>query len=255
MNKKEKSDKEKINDLFSIINNLKSYFESQIQELNKKIINQNDKIENQNKQIELQNKQINELQKKLEENNDCKKHLNTLNIFDDSVIINQNQNYILNLKKWISPDSTCFTTKLLFRKSIDGDSFKEFHRLCDHKGKTLVLIKGEEGFIIGGYTTVDWDTSGKWYKDDKSFLFSLTKAQIFRIKADKDSIRGCIDNGPWFATIGFKPFGKNNLSQGYFYYQKSQNDECFENYNDIIPNEKKNRAFNVIEVEIYQINK
>ena len=191
----------------------------------------------------------------MEENNNYKKFLNNPNIFDDSVIINQNLKYIFDLKKWISPDNISFTTKLLFRKSINGDSFKEFHRLCDHKGKTLVLIKGEEGFIIGGYTTVDWDTSGNWYKDDKSFLFSLTKSQIFPIKAGKDSIRGCIDNGPWFAFIGFKSYEKNNLSQGYFYYQKHPNHECFENFNNIIPNEKKNRTFNVTEVEIYQINK
>ena len=243
MNKKEKTDKEKIKELYSIISNLKSYFTNQINELSSK--------------IEKQNIQIIELQKKLEEKNksDSKNiKINNNNIFNDSIIINNNMDYISNLEKWISPDNKLFSTKLLFRKSVNGDSFKEFHNLCDKKGKTLVLIKAEEGFIIGGYTTCDWDTSEKWYKDDNSFLFSLTKGQKFENKKNKDSIRGSKDNGPWFAYIGFRSSGKNNLSEGYFYYKK-ENLSSFKNYEEIIPNEKGDRTFNVIEVEIYQINK
>ena len=45
-------------------------------------------------------------------------------------------------------------------KSSNGDSYEEFHKLCDNKGTTLVLIKAKEGFIIGGYTIHDWDISG-----------------------------------------------------------------------------------------------
>lgn len=60
-----------------------------------------------------------------------------INVFEESLIINNNANYISNLKKWISPDGRAFTSKLLFRKSTNGDSFEEFHNLCDKKGKTL----------------------------------------------------------------------------------------------------------------------
>ena len=35
-----------------------------------------------------------------------------------------------------------------------------FIDLCDHKGTTLVLIESTENFIIGGYTTHNWDKSG-----------------------------------------------------------------------------------------------
>ena len=245
MNKKEKTDKEKINELYSIIYNLKSYFTNQINELSAK--------------IEKQNIKIIELQKKLEEKNKSEANIiknvdNNIDIFKDSIIINNNMNYISNLKKWISPDNKFFTTKLLFRKSLNGDSFEEFHKLCDHKGKTLVLIQAEEGFIIGGYTTHDWDISEKWYYDNDSFLFSLTKGQIFEHKKNMVSILGKKNCGPWFAYIGFRCFGKQNLSGREFLY-KNEEESSFKNYEKIIPNEKKNRNFNVIEVEIYQINK
>ena len=140
----------------------------------------------------------------------------------------------------------------MFRKSNNGDSFEEFHKLCDNQGKTLVLIKGEEGFIIGGYTTKNWDKSGNWYKDNNSFLFSLTNGQIFPIRKNMDSIRGSKESGPWFAYIGFRDKGKKNLTQGYFHYH-DEGDRSFENYDKIIPNEKRDRAFDVTEVEIYKI--
>ena len=59
----------------------------------------------------------------------------------------------------------------MFRKSTNGDSFEEFHKLCDNKRTTLVLIKAKEGFIIGGYTTHDWDISGKYIMITIVFFF------------------------------------------------------------------------------------
>jgi len=215
---------------------------------------QNNKINELNTKIETQNEQINELKNKLEEKNNLKlSNQNILNIFNDSLIINQNKRYISYLKKWINPNDKLFTTQLLFRKSKNGDSFDEFHRLCDNQGKTLVLIQAEEGFIIGGYTTKDWNTTGKWYKDNSSFLFSLTKGRIFPIKKNQDSIMGSKNIGPWFAYIGFNDKGRMNLSQGRFVY-KNKEEESFENYNEIIPNKNYSRFFEVIEVEIYKID-
>jgi len=206
INEKEKSDKEKIKELYEIINKLKLLYDNEIKELDNKVQNQNNiiqeqnnkiqeqnnKIKNinniiqeQNNKIQKQNNKINELNNKIENQ---KNLINELNKFifpkehKDSIIINKNNSYILNLQKWISPKNIEFTTKLLFRKSKNGDSFEEFHKLCDNKGKTLVLIEAEEGFIIGGYTTINWDKSGNWYKDDESFLFSLTQGKIFKRK-------------------------------------------------------------------------
>ena len=212
LNKKEKSEKEKIEDLYLMINNLKTYYNNRIDELNKIVHQQNNKIENQNNKIDELNKKINELQKKLEGKNINIKNEIIPNIFNDSLIINQNKTYISYLKKWISPNDKLFTTKLLFIKSKNGDSFDEFHKLCDNQGKTLVLIQAEEGFIIGGYTTKDWNTTEKWYKDNSSFLFSLTKGRIFPIKKNQDSIMGSKNIGPCFAYIGFNEKGRKNLS-------------------------------------------
>ena len=87
-------------------------------------------------------------------------------IFNNSLIIKNNNIYIDNLKTWINPEQN-FKTELLYRKSKDGDNYETFHRLCDNKGPTLVLIQSNEGFIIGGYTPLNWDDKSGWIKDNE----------------------------------------------------------------------------------------
>ena len=261
LNKKEKSDKERIDGLYSIIDNMKSYYDKKIDELININHQQNNKIIELNNINQQQNNKINELNNKIENlkeiiegyKNDINipKNENIQSIFSDSLIINKNKNYISNLNNWINQREGKFNTKLLFRKSINGNSFNEFHRLCDNQGKTLVLIQTDNNLIIGGYTTKDWNTSEIWYKDDKSFLFSLTNGKIFPIKRGCDAIRGSKELGPWFAYIGFLNRGRKDLTQGIFYY--CLGDESYENFNEIMPNNNKDTYFDVKEVEIYKI--
>jgi hypothetical protein len=63
---------------------------------------------------------------------------------------------------------------LLYRASKDGWSSGDFHRLCDNKGPTLVLLQDTGGFIFGGYAGQAWHSSGGWITCGESFLFSLT---------------------------------------------------------------------------------
>ena len=248
LNQKEKSDKEKIEDLYSIIDNLKSYYDGKINELFNLIQHQNNKINELTNIIRQQDDKLKELNK-------FKTHqdINIYNNFYDSLIVN-NQSFISYLNQWIIQREGNFKTKLLFRKSVNGNSYNEFHRLCDNQGKTIVLIQTKDGLIIGGYTSKDWNTSGDWYVDNNSFLFSLTKGRIFPAIKNCEVIRGSKELGPWFAYIGFRDGGKNDLTQGIFYYV-SKGSECYENYNEIIPNNGKNTYFDVNEVEIYKIIK
>ena len=256
--KKEKTDKEKINDLYSIIYNLKNNYNNKINELIGIVEQQNKKINELINVNQQQNTKINELNDKIDKliknegNNSINENYNK-NILDDSLIINKNINYISNLYQWISEREGKFKTKLLFRKSINGNSFNEFHRLCDNQGKTLVIIQAESGLILGGFTEKDWNTSEMWYKDDKSFLFSLTNGRIFPMKKDgRYSIRGSKALGPWFAFLGFRDCGKYDLTEGNYFY-KNDFDSCYENFSELIPNDKKEVFFDVKEVEIYKI--
>ena len=194
----------------------------------------------------------------LKEENEYNKLINSIevfgiickNIFSNSLIINNNYSYINSLINWLNPNQS-IETELLYRKSENDDSYNTFHKLCDNKGKTLVLIKAKEGFIFGGYTPLDWDNHSDWKSDSETFLFSLTNNKKFTKKEKDISIYCGNEQGPWFPFIGFRETGKQNMSQGEFLYYKEKS--YFNDFNEIIPNDNKERFFDVDEVEIYKI--
>ena len=95
----------------------------------------------------------------------------------------------------LSFDLPLFHLELLFRASRDGidDDFTMFHRKCDKKGKTLLLIQGTNNEIFGGFTSinyqiVDSETKCRSYYDRHAFLFNLTRNKIFGINRDGKKI-------------------------------------------------------------------
>ena len=56
------------------------------------------------------------------------------------------------LKEWVCD----YKWKLLYRSSEHDYTAKSFHEYCDDKGPTLIVVKSNEGWIFGGYTTQSW---------------------------------------------------------------------------------------------------
>ena len=48
---------------------------------------------------------------------------------------------------------------LIYRGSRDGFQAKTFHEKCDYKGETLTIIESTDGYIFGGYTEINWDST------------------------------------------------------------------------------------------------
>ena len=60
------------------------------------------------------------------------------------------------LQKWLGKKCKW---NLCYRASRDGWLGQDFHRYCDNKGPTVVLVKAN-GYIFGGYTDQNWQESG-----------------------------------------------------------------------------------------------
>ena len=71
----------------------------------------------------------------------------------NSLIINNNIEYIISIKNWINPNVK-INGELLYRMSRDGDKISKFHELCDNKGPTLTLFETKDGNKGGIYTPV-----------------------------------------------------------------------------------------------------
>ena len=216
-----------------------------INEINDKI-NKSQNYKETNINFSYDNKFINIIETfgKINYKNNLKEYLN------DSLILEENKNYIENLKNWINKEKE-FKTQLLYRKTRDGDSYDSFHKKCDNQGATLVIIKTTDKNIIGGYSPLEWDDHSGWKSDKETFLFSLTDNKIFRKTKKSDSIFCHKDAGTWFPYFGFYKYnGRMNLTQGQI-LGKSYSD--FDNYNFLLSNNGKTKNFDAEEVEVYKI--
>ena len=100
--------------------------------------------------------------------------------------------------------------KCLLNGKYDGFEGKTFHKLCNNKKQTLVVIKSEYDYIFGGFTNIPWIVPNvkklqcEYGQDYNSFLFSFylstNKLEIYDIKFDfaSFSIENTINKGPIF---------------------------------------------------------
>jgi serine/threonine protein kinase len=238
---------ELLNDLMKIIDNQKNEIKILKEEIDKIKKSHQQNIEFLKNRIEDQEKKIKsfeEFKNKKEEEDNLKNQPLSLN----SLILNNNEKYIYNLKNWINPYSK-IKSDLLYRMTKDGETFKIFHELCDNKGPTLTLIKIKNGEIIGGFTPISWDCSSNWKNDINSFIFSLTQNKKFMKNNNLMSIYCNKDNGPWFDDFGFdNNTNKKNMKECYF-----GNINLYENGNEIIKDKKGRILLEVTEVEIFKI--
>jgi hypothetical protein len=170
----------------------------------------------------------------------------------DSLIINQN--HIAIFSNWIYRKNKFYgyipyKFNLLYRASRDGNEADVFHKKCDSKGATLVIVKiANSDQIVGGYSSLSWDSSSKHrYTNDNSFIFSfankndLQNARVGYCKSKKPSIFCCSFNGPAFGGGG--DLGYHN---GVWY---RNGDSSYPNIG--IPF----RVFNMDDYEVFQVVK
>jgi hypothetical protein len=102
-----------------------------------------------------------------------------LNLIDyyslnESKILSTKQEYVDDLKRLCEFPSDANKWSLLYRGTRDGFRARKFHEKCDGKSSTLTIIKAKSsGFIFGGYTDAEWQSSGGDKSDPNAFIFSL----------------------------------------------------------------------------------
>jgi hypothetical protein len=81
------------------------------------------------------------------------------------------------VKSWLNNKN--FKAELLFRKTRDGSTPKDFHNKCDNKGITLTIIETTKGYKFGGYAELPWNMlSGSPY-DKSAFIFSFNNKKKY----------------------------------------------------------------------------
>jgi hypothetical protein len=149
---------------------------------------------------------------------------------------------------------------LLWRGSRDGFGARDFHGRCDGHANTLTFIEDTAGNILGGFTPVEWDSTGRLKADPtrKSFIFTLknphnipTRKFTLRTEA-KDTAIGCWSSwGPHFRDIGVADnCNANTSSYAYFAGQDSYLNDTGLKWPAFFTGSKN---FRVKEVEVFEI--
>ena len=163
---------------------------------------------------------------------------------DSKIIKTEKENHFI--KNLISP-SINIELKLLYRKSIDGESFETFHKKCDNIKENIIFVKSKEGIKFGGYYPNNWeslDNEVEFLCDDVK-IFNIEKQKIFSHKTNiKYNIIKSKTNGP-------------NFTRDFSFIVNDMN-TCCSFGNDAFLEEKnlannKNDIFLVDEVEVFQI--
>jgi hypothetical protein len=142
-----------------------------------------------------QEESIAELKMKLDEQSQVKDNLIRMNEFKPNLSFSQDsfgklrlneytiepfKSQILSGKQLLDLIKVCeFSLKdkwtLLYRGTRDGFGADDFHSKCDNHNNTLTIVKAHgTSYIFGGFTSINWESSGVWKSDPNAFLFSLT---------------------------------------------------------------------------------
>ena len=124
---------------------------------------------------------------------------NIISYANNIVLFNSKIEFDENLiKSWLNNKN--FIAELIFRKTENGSSPKDFHNKCDNQGITIIFIETSKGNKFGGYTELGWEGTGA-KKDKNTFLFSFDNKEKYIAKNDFNSIY-CEDTyGPIFGNF------------------------------------------------------
>lgn len=179
----------------------------------------------------------------------------------DSVILSEEANQEVFDEKIIE---WCGTNnfELLYRGSRDGFGGKSFHKHCNKRGRTLVLVKNNTGHVFGGFSSISWGSSGKWRKARGSFIFTLTNMHgteptKFALKNEDDESAVCHYGDGYGPVFG----GGHDLL---IYSDCNTNTGSYSNlpyvYNDttglgnsIFSSNPSSNHFNVHEIEVFRV--
>lgn len=204
-------------------------------------------IKNENKEIKerLYNleKKVSKLMK--EENEDLKG-------FERNIIKNKEE--AEKILKWICPYNDR-KLELLYKATPEENTRDDFHRKCDNKGATVVLIETTKGRRFGGYTSLSWDSSSGWKNDLESFLFSLDNNKKYEVIPNATyKVYSNKDYGPWFGGSG-SGFGLS-YEKNFFIGNETHRDNYSSEkaYSTTVENELSGgKTFNISKMEVYQI--
>ena len=144
-------------------------------------------------------------------------NLKSYNRFFDNKIYKSLMNK--GIKKYFNKNIRIF--ELLYQASIDGFGRINFHKKCDGKKNTIVLVITDNNRIFGGFTELEWDSYSGYKEGNKGFIFSINDNKIYynksKYKIDCESyLQARFKGGFSIHSINNENYGQDFIINGEF---------------------------------------
>ena len=105
--------------------------------------------------------------------------------------------------------------RLLYSPTFDANTKEDFHKNCDNKGSTIVLVETSNGRRFGGFTSLSWKSNDQWVNDPCACIFSFDTHKKYKLLLPQYSYYGGPGYGPHFGPDDQLGFYNNGGSTGF----------------------------------------
>ena len=105
--------------------------------------------------------------------------------------------------------------RLLYSSTPDTNTKEDFHKYCDNKGSTIVLVETSNGRRFGGFTSLSWKSNNQWVEDPAACIFSFDNHKKYKLLLPQYSYYGGSGYGPHFGDSDQLGLYNNGSSTGF----------------------------------------
>jgi hypothetical protein len=150
--------------------------------------------------------------------------------------------------------------ELLLRGSRDGFGATDFHKRCDNKEATVILVKSTTNHIFGGFAPKSWTSpsSDTWVTDPNAFQFSWDSKEIYlhKYQDETDALCHRTSCGPEFGGVypGLYIASDCNDNQSSYSFMNSTFTSNGRNLKDITGGvDRDSDGYNMFRVSEYEV--
>ena len=102
--------------------------------------------------------------------------------------------------------------RLLYSPTLDTNKKEDFHKYCDNKGSTIILVETSNGRRFGTFASLSWKSNDQWVNDPFACIFSFDNHKKYKLLLPQYAYYGGAGYGPHFGLgdqLGFYNNGKD----------------------------------------------
>ena len=95
---------------------------------------------------------------------------------------------------------------LLYSATLQSNKKEDFHKNCDNKGSTIILVETTNGRRFGAFASLSWKSNDQWNNDPCACIFSFDTHKKYKLLLLQYSYYGGQGCGPHFGycdQLGF----------------------------------------------------